>query len=847
MTVEAEALKGLTSAVAADRLQREGPNELPQQRGRAVWRIALETVREPMFALLLAAAVIYLFLGSLEEALFLLFFACTSVGITIVQEARSEKILESLRDLTSPRALVLRDGERRRIPGREVVRGDIVFLAEGDRVPADGVVRLAEDLAADESLLTGEAVPVRKTARSGNVLTETPPGGEDLPLVFSGTLVSRGHGSAEIFATGARSRIGAIGRSLAGIESATPRLMRETRSIVRVVGVMGLVCFAITVLVFGLFRGTWLQALLAGIALGMSMVPEEFPAVLSVFMVMGAWRLSRANVLTRRAATIETLGAATVLCTDKTGTLTENRMTVAELRTEFDSVRVREEQEWPTAARTLAEASILASAVDAFDPMEKAIHLLGKDWQVLLPFVAGRPAKTYPLRPDLLVVANAWQKQDDSYLIAAKGAPEAVVGLCRLSPQRFAAIERSVKEMARGGMRVLAVAKAMHRGGALPSSQRDLVFEYLGLIGLADPIRASVPGAVRECREAGIRVVMITGDYPDTARAIANQAGLAAEEVITGETLSASSDEQLQAAVARACVFARIMPEDKLRLVRALKANGEVVAMTGDGVNDAPALKAADIGIAMGGRGTDVAREASSIVLLDDDFSSIVHTVRLGRRIYDNLRKAMGYILAIHVLIAGMALLPLLTGLPLILLPMHVAFLEMVIDPVCSIVFEAEGEEADIMRRPPRSPRSRLLKPALIQWALLQGLLGLLAVAAVYLAGYRAAMPAPDLRTLTYTALIGVNFCLVLASRSFDRRITRVLAIRNPVLWIVAGIDLILLAAAIFWPPAKQLFAFGAFHWHDFGFVLAAMFAVLASLELAKMLARRRFSTDLAE
>jgi Ca2+-transporting ATPase len=579
----------------------------------------------------------------------------------------------------------------------------------------------------------------------------------------------------------------------------------------------------------------------------MSMVPEEFPAVLSVFMVMGAWRLSRAHVLTRRAATIETLGAATVLCTDKTGTLTENRMTVAEIRTGSDGVRAPEGQAPSPEALQLVQTSVLASTVDPFDPMEKALHEFGKNYQLPLPFATRSLARSYPLRPDLLTVANAWRRQDGSHLIAAKGAPEAIIGLCRLPPERAGEIERNVKEMAQEGMRVLAVAQAVHGGTQLPLSQRDFAFEYVGLVALADPIRASVPQAIRECREAGIRVVMITGDYPETARAIAIRAGLAAEEIITGESLNAMTDEQLRSAVASACVFARIMPEDKLKLVRALKANGEVVAMTGDGVNDAPALKAADIGIAMGGRGTDVAREASSLVLLDDDFSSIVHTVRLGRRIYDNLRKAMGYILAIHVLIAGIALLPLVTGLALVLLPIHVAFLEMVIDPVCSIAFEAEGEEADIMRRPPRSPRSRLLKPTLIQWALLQGLLGLLAIAAVYLGGYRSALPAPDLRSLTYVALIGVNFCLVLASRSFDFRLTQLFGNRNPVLWIVADADLLLLAIAVLWPPAKSLFVFGAFHFHDLLFVITAMAGVLLSLRLIKALVRNRFRQELAE
>ena len=548
--------------------------------------------------------------------------------------------------------------------------------------------------------------------------------------MFSGSLVVRGTGIGEVIAIGALSEIGKIGQSLSTLETEPPRLQAQTRRLVRVFAMVGGAVSVLAVLLYGTLRGGWLDAVLAGIALGMSMLPEEFPVVLTVFMAMGAWRISRARVLTRRAAAIETLGSATVLCTDKTGTLTENRMSIAELRLKNGEIfrpreRVRRENAGG-ASMTWSSSAFSPVRGIPFDPMEKAFHDLGREQLAETEHLHGPEWKlvhAYGLRPGLLAMSHVWQAADgrQEFVIAAKGAPEAIADLCHLDAADLAALTQSVDAMAAEGLRVLGVARASFAGQAWPDSQHDFAFEFLGLVGLADPLRPSVPDAVSECRSAGIKVVMITGDYPATARAIARQAGLDAEDLVTGEELEQLSEAELALRVRTATVFARIMPEQKLRIVNALKANGEIVAMTGDGVNDAPSLKAAHIGIAMGGRGTDVAREASSIVLLDDDFGSIVKAVRLGRRIYDNLRKAMGFIFAVHVPIAGLALLPLLFGLPILFGPMHIAFLEMVIDPVCSLVFEAETEEDDVMRRPPRAPDEPLFSGALIGWSLLQG------------------------------------------------------------------------------------------------------------------------------
>ncbi|WP_458173648.1 HAD-IC family P-type ATPase [Bradyrhizobium sp. 14AA] len=844
--VQGSGSAGLSEAEARLRLQQDGHNELPRPERRTPLRIVLEVLREPMLALLLCGGLVYLLLGDLREALLLLAFGAISVVITIVQETRTERVLEALRDLTSPRALVIRDGERRRIPGRDVVRGDLLVLAEGDRIPADAVIMDARDLQVDESLLTGESVPVRKQVVANAALADHRPGGDDQPFVYSGALVVRGEGLARVEATGPRSEIGKIGLSLHGLQAEPPRLQQQTARLVRLCFLGGAVVSLAAVLLYGTLRGDWLQALLGGIAIGMSMLPEEFAVVLTVFMAMGAWRISKARVLTRRAAAIEVLGSATVLCTDKTGTLTQNQMSVAELR-RLDGACMR-----PAASEgadvgaeffELVRCSALASSPEPFDPMEKALHAFADTALRARGATEDSPTlvRTYGLRPELLAMTQVWQSpRQPGCFVSAKGAPEAIARLCRLDGADQAAMRDAVGAMAKDGLRVLGVATAACDDKSLPPSQEAFAFRFVGLVGLADPLRPAVPEAVRECRAAGIRVAMITGDYPATAMAIARQAGLDVEDAVTGEQIRGADEAELNELVASANVFARVLPEQKLRIVQAMKASGEIVAMTGDGVNDAPSLKAANIGIAMGGRGTDVAREASSIVLLDDDFSSIVASIRLGRRIYDNLRKAMAFIFAVHVPIAGLALLPLVFGLPLILGPVHIAFLELIIDPVCSLVFEAEREERDVMMRPPRRADAELFSWPLVGWSMFQGALSLALIAVIFVAALYSGLPPDEARTLAFVALVVCVVALVLVNRSFSASFVSAFFRPNPaLLWIFLSIAFVL-ATALLWPPASSLFRFGPLHADDLLITLGAGLLVLTVLEALKPLWARR-------
>jgi Ca2+-transporting ATPase len=832
---------GLDEDTARQRLIADGANELPVGKSRGIASIALEVAREPMFMLLVAGGSLYVLMGKLLDALVLLGFVFVVMAITVVQERRTERAIDALRDLSSPRALVLRAGRRRRIAGREVVRGDIVLLAEGDRVPADAILRRASHVSVDESLLTGESVPVRKTSDERASALDRP-GGEDLASLFAGTLVTSGQGVAEVIATGVRSELGRIGRALETIAAEETPLQRETGRIVRLLAGAGLMACALVVVGYGLSRGgtaqSWKEGLLAGIAMGMSILPEEFPVILTVFLALGAWRISRSRVLTRRVPVIETLGAATVLCVDKTGTLTQNQMTLRTLATETTATDVHDGKDTLAAEwHPLLQTAVLASQSNPFDPMERALHAAGGQLLTGAEGVRDRiMVHDYPLSGELLAVTHAWQRRGGGpVLIASKGAPEAIAELCRLAPERRERLEAQVRGLASRGLRVLGVAGGELPCVELPEKHRALVLDFLGLVAFEDPLREQVPVAVAECRTAGIRVIMITGDSAETACSIASQAGLARpESVIRGSDLERMSDSELALRIRDTQVFARVLPEQKLRIVMALKSNAEIVAMTGDGVNDAPALKAAHIGIAMGGRGTDVAREAASLVLLDDDFTSVVAAVKLGRRIYDNIKKAISFTFAVHVPIAGLSIAPvLLPGWPLLLLPVHIAFLELIIDPSCSLIFEAEEAEADVMRRPPRRPSERLFSAHMLGLAVLQGL----SVLAVCLTIVSLARPGhgPDAaRALAFAALVVSFLTIILVNRSATRSLLSMMRSPNPALWWVLGGAVLLLAASLSVPALQRLFSFAPLHRDDLALSLTAGFLCLMWFELLK-------------
>ena len=842
--LEQAMLQGLTEQEARERLAIDGYNELPSAKKRTFFHILFEVLREPMFLMLIACGVLYLFLGDQEEAIMLMGFVLVIIGITFYQEQKTERALDALRDLSSPRALVIRDGKQQRIAGREVVRDDIVLIAEGDRVPADAVLLTGVNISVDESLLTGESVPVRKRPWDGQ-LEMGRPGGDDQPFIYSGTMVVKGQGVVQVRATGIRTEIGKIGKALQILEPEDTNLQQQTAKIVRNFAMIGLGMCAVVVIVYGLTRGDWLHGFLAGITLAMATLPEEFPVVLTIFLALGAWRISQRHVLTRRVPAVEMLGAATVLCTDKTGTLTQNRMTVTHLMQGGELLEVGlKQRNLPESFHELVEFGILATPPDPFDPMEKAIQELGgrtlvntehlhADWTL---------TKEYPLSEKLMAMSDVWRSTTrHAFVIAAKGAPETIADLCHFDDAQLNGLRCQINKMADLGLRVLGVAKAEFTPVDLPDEQHDFEFKFIGLLGLADPIRPEVPRAVKECYEAGIRVIMITGDYPGTARSIAQQIGLKPEdEIITGAELDAMSNETLCERIKTTCIFARAVPEQKLRIVAALKANGEVVAMTGDGVNDAPALKAAHIGIAMGGRGTDVARESAALVLVDDNFASIVAAVRMGRRIFDNLKKAMAFIFSVHIPIAGMSLIPVFFKMPLALLPVHVLFLELIIDPSCTVVFEMEDDERDIMERPPRKLNAPLFGRSMVLSGLIQGLGILAVVAAVYIFALSQNLGEGEARMFAFVTLVIGNLGLIFANRSRTLSIVQSLRIPNKALWWVSGGALFFLTLVLTIPVLRDVFQFAPVHRWEMALLFASGLGSILFAESIKLKALRK-------
>ena len=814
---------GLSQEKAAELLKKNGFNELPSAKPKNVWQIALEVIQEPMFILLLFCGLVYVLLGDYTEGMILLCWVFVIIFITFYQHQKTEKSLEALRQLSSPRALVIRDGQEIRIPGREVVPEDIIILNEGDRVPADATLLESQHLTIDESLLTGESVPVIKT--------------EDKEAhIFSGTLVVQGKGKAKVTHTGSDTQFGKIGVSLQNIEQETTRLQKEMKKLIKSLFLMGIAISIGVIFAFYLTRGNFLSSLLNGLASAMSILPEEFPVVLTIFLALGAWRLSKNNVLTRKPSAIETLGSATVLCSDKTGTITQNKMEVAALYQENTLYYKKDFKHSLENIREILTVLVHASQRHSIDPMEKAIgseldrlSLSKEDLDLV---------KEYPLSKELFAMTRVMRSKTNNQTEAyCKGAPEAVFKLCNFSDEETARYTQLVHQLAEDGYRVLAAAHCGVISSELPQKQEEFPFIFKGLVAFEDPIREEVPEAISECNKAGIKVIMITGDYPATAKSIANQIGLQHnDQVLTGADLQNMSDEELKQKIKNTHLFARIVPEQKLQIIKALKANGEIVAMTGDGVNDAPALKAADIGIAMGMKGTDVAREASSLVLLDDNFASIVYAIRSGRRIFDNLQKAMSYILAIHVPIIGLVLLPAFySSLPILLLPMHIVFMELIIDPVCSIAFESEREERGIMNRPPRKPDEKFFGWKKIAFSLVKGTLLLLMVVIVYFLSINEGHSDEEVRAIAFSSLIVGNVFLILTSLSDTRNFISVILENNKDLIIIFTIAFALLFLTIGNPVFQKIFSFEYPGLQHFSIAILGAISLLLILELIKL------------
>jgi len=838
---EVKKLQWLSAKEVKERLARDGYNELPSAKKKNIFQIVRGVIQEPMLLLLIACGTLYLFLWDTQEAIILLSSIVFIIALSIYQENKTERAIEALKDLSSPRALVIRNGEQIRIPGREVVKDDIIILNEGDKVPADCVVLRSRSCSVDESLLTGESVPVRKSASEKIDYTHFRPGGDDQPFVFSWTMMVQGQCVVKVLSIGIQTEMGRIGKALGDIKTEKTTLQKEVKKIVTMAFIIAVaLCLAI-VIVYGSINQDWIQGLLSWLTLAMGVLPEEFPIVLTIFLAIGAWRMSKKNVLTRKMAAVETLWAATVLCSDKTWTITRNKMTVRKLYTDKKFFDIKDNENIPEHFHKLVEYGILASKKDPFDPMEKALITL---WHNIDPehihdFTL---IQEYPLTKDLLALSHVWKEKKWGHLtIASKWAPEAIIELCDMESKQKKEVMQQFESMAKEWLRVLGVAKATFHGEKLPKTQTDLKYEFIGLIWRIDPIRETVPQAIQECYRAWIRVIMITGDYPTTAQHIAKEIWLAHPEyVILWEELISLSEKELLKKIEKANILARVAPEEKLIIINLLKKQWHFVAMTWDWVNDAPALKAAHIGIAMGQRGTDVARESSAIVLLNDDFSSIVHGVRMGRKIFDNLKKAMIYIVSVHIPYAWMIVIPIFLWRPIILYPIHVVFMELIIDPACSIIFEGEREESNIMSRFPRDPKESLFGRRTLFFSVLQWLFVLFMTLVIYKTFIRLWQSEMITNTATFVTLVIGNLSLILVNRSRTHSIIHMLRIKNAALFPILIWTIFCLIMIVYVPPIANIFHFTSMGISYFLLAIAGWIFSVLRFEIVKLIARKK-------
>lgn len=799
---------GLSSTQAAELLAQHGPNRLPSSAPRGVVQQLGAVLREPMLLLLIGAALISVTLSEPLEASILLLSALFVVGISFYQKRKTDRALQALKVLSAPRAHVVRDGEISSISSEEVVVGDLLVLREGDRVPADAEVTEASNLSVDESTMTGEAFSVDKL-----------PGDR----VLSGTLVVRGHGRAVVVATGRNAEMGRIGTILERPGDKRTPLQAEVDGLVWRVAVVSLLSALSVTVIYGLTRANWLEGALAGIAAAMSLLPEELPIVLTVFLGLGAWRLSRLGVIVRSSPAIELLGQVSVLCVDKTGTITRNEMTLVD----------------PSPA--VGFFGLLASPEHPIDPMDRAFHIAStRDdrWQLV---------REYPLADTRLAICQAWETETGELQFAAKGAPEAIATLCRWGEAEHQELLRLVDEEANRGFRVLGVAQqTLPRGTTLPEDPAEIAFEFVGFALLSDPVRPGVADAVRVVTQAGVRTIMMTGDYPITAMSVAREIGIEGTgEVLTGSQIDALDDDQLREALGRVSVFSRVLPSQKLRLVEALQSTGHVVAMTGDGVNDAPALRASNVGIAMGRRGSEVAREASDIVITDDSFVSIVRGISEGRRIYANLRRAAAYIIAVHVPIFGMALLPVASpAWPLILLPAQIVLLELLIDPAGSLGYEAEKLSPQEMRRPPRKVGERMINRRVVFLSVVQGMFLLLGSGGVFLWALSVGLPEGQVRALSFATILLGNLLLMLSNRSLTASLAELLFRRsNNQVYLIFGVGLLLMALMFIVDPVREAFRLESLSIGQWLVVVGAASLSVVWLESYKAVARWRLRT----
>lgn len=799
-------LKGLTTEEAAALQKKYGPN-IPEVSAESGWWTILKSiVKEPMIVILLVVTILYFITGSTGEAGFMIGAIILVTGISFYQDNRSRKALQALQALRTPKSTVLRDDTLQQIDTIHLVPGDIVLAEEGGYINADGTIVYSHDFSVNESSLTGESAAVIKSESSPE------------KQVYSGTLVSTGMVIYVVENTGTATRIGQIGQSIFDAGEEPSPLQSQIESFVRKMAVAGIIVFIIVCTVYFLETRDWLNSLMKGLTLAMSILPEEIPVAFTTFMALGARKLIQQGILVKKTRTVETLGSATVICTDKTGTITENKMEFAGCYVFKNDTFYTELNDGDPALRQFIEAAMWASEPMPFDPMEKTIHALyskSTDKDLRHDF---KMVHEYPLGGVPPFMTHVFENDTKTRIIAAKGAPEALIAQSNLREDEKNKVSEVLSNLAIKGFRILGVGQALDPQQALPEIQQDIRFQFLGFIAFIDPVKANIKNVFSDFYEAGIKIKIITGDNPVTTKAIARQAQFKDyNHEITGQDVVKLNPDQLSETVKTMNVFTRMFPEAKMAVVNALRRNKETVAMIGDGVNDGPALKAADIGIAMGKKGTEVARNAADLVLLEDDLSKLVSAIATGRRIYSNLKKAVQYIVSIHIPIIMMVSLPVILGwmYPEVFTPVHVIFLELLMGPTCSIVFENEPLEKNAMNQPPRSPSETFLSLREMIQSIIQGLMITAGLIFIYLNCIRSNYSLEETRTMVFVALISANIFLTLTNRSFYYSFLRTLTYRNGLMAFMLILTIATLVIILLIPQVRSFFKLTQLHIND--------------------------------
>lgn len=783
-------LSGLTDAEVVESRLAHGANVLQAESKRNIFQKILHVLAEPMFLLLLGAASIYFIVGEPTDGIIMLCCVAFVSGIEFFQEQKTDKALAALNTLSAINIRVIRNGKIIIVDSKDLVVGDLVMLSEGDKIPADGLILEMQGLGVNESALTGESAVVHKK------LTDHSPDRFKLNMCYAGCDVTNGSAIIQLTAVGPQTEYGKIGSTLDSIEKVKTPLEKQISRLVLICTIISLT-FCVIVTVVNFFYNANLplgqrivESVLSGITMAMATIPEEIPVVLTVFLAMGAWKLAQQHALTRNMKAVETLGAVTVLCTDKTGTLTQNKMTVQEVFTDSPD---------------FAKVAALACPKTPYDPMEIAIQDYALQHGASSSLYQAPLVHEYLFNNEDKMMGQVWDLAGQQ-LLCVKGAYETVLPLCKLPKTQLAQIIAQAKTFSNLGYRVLALAeqaKVTH----LHAELEDYQLNFVGLIALVDPPRVGVKNSVKSCHEAGVRIIMITGDNGETAEGIANQIGLRnCNEVITGVELEKMSDQELKKRVQTTNIFARVYPDHKMRIVKALQSNHEVVAMTGDGVNDAPALKKAEIGIAMGRRGTNVAKEAADLILMDDKFSTIVDAIANGRVIYSNIKKAISYILVVHIPIILISLFVPLAGLPLLLLPIHIVLLELIIDPTSSIVFQRLKADRNVMKQPPRPLKEQLLNLPTVLKCLLQGAVIFAVVFLSYLCLIRTGASQTYASTFAFTTLIFANIFVVYVLQSDNLAIKNFFQdFKDKIIVLINTIIIVVLLLLIYVPFLNRL------------------------------------------